>query len=204
MKKIAVLFVVLCVMFAVIGCGTKPAATGGTGTTNQSARVPGSFPDFVKNALMNVPEDVLVGIGVYSTGGQPSRLQHGMTIAQTRARADISRQLNTIVKDMITDYTAGSEADPSAVLSFQENITVALSKSELMGAIPKEMDEVDGKVWAIVWLEKSNAAANINQAQAAARLAVPAMAAFNAQDRMEAAFERQARQEYQANETGAE
>jgi hypothetical protein len=198
MKKIAVVFVVLCVMFAVVGCATT-ATTSGGGTAGMS-RVPGSFPQFVKDALMSVPEDVLVGIGVYNTGGQASRLQQGITIAQTRARADISRQLNTMIQDMIRDYTAGSEQDSSAGLSFQENITVALSKSELTGAIPKEIDEVDGKVWAIVWLEKSNAAANINQAQAAARLAVPAMAAFNAEDRMNEAFGRQASQEYQSNE----
>jgi hypothetical protein len=42
--------------------------------------------------------------------------------------------MDTIVRDMVRDYTAGSEVDHSAVLSFQENITVALSQARLVGA----------------------------------------------------------------------
>jgi hypothetical protein len=35
---------------------------------------------------------------------------------------------------MVRDYTAGSEVDHSVVLSFQENITVALSQARLTGS----------------------------------------------------------------------
>jgi hypothetical protein len=92
---------------------------------------------------------------------------------------------------MIRDYSAGSEVDPSAALSFQENITVALSKSTLTGSVPVEEDQDDnGNYWVVVMLSKTNAVTEINQAQAAARLAVPAMASFNAEDRMNAAFDK--------------
>ena len=49
MKKIAVIIIALCIAFAVIGCASKPpAASSAAATSDQSARVPGSFPDFVK------------------------------------------------------------------------------------------------------------------------------------------------------------
>jgi hypothetical protein len=198
MKKITVAVIVLCTMFAVIGCGSQTTAPATASTTiDQSSRVPSGFPDFVKAALKNVPDDVLVGIGV----AKLASVSQSMTISSTRARADISRQLNTMVQDMVRDYQASSEVDPQAALSFQENITVALSKSTLVGSKVIEQDQTaDGSVWTVVWLGKSDLASEINQAQAAARLAVPAMASFNAEDRMNEAFGRQAAQEYQAND----
>jgi hypothetical protein len=54
-------------------------------------------------------------------------------------------------------------------------------------------------VWTIVHLGKSDVAAEIGAAQAAARLAVPAMASFSAEDRMNEAFARQSTQPYQVS-----
>jgi len=192
MKRVIGVIVALCVVFAIMGCGTQPKSK----TTDQSSRVPSGFPQFVKDALSNVPEDVLVGVGVAKLASK----SQSMTVSATRARADISRQMNTIIQDMVRDYQASSEVDPQAALSFQENITVALSKATLTGALVKEQDETpDGTVWTVVWLGKSDVAKEITQAQAAARLAVPAMASFFAEARMEEAFARQAAQEFQAN-----
>jgi hypothetical protein len=100
---------------------------------------------------------------------------------------------------MVRDYQAGSEADPSAALSFQENITVALSKSSLVGSRGVDQDMVEGVVWTVVWLGKADVVNEINQAQAAAKLAAPAMASFNAEDRMNDAFARQSSQPYQVS-----
>jgi hypothetical protein len=70
-------------------------------------------------------------------------------------------------------------------------MTVALSKSTLTGsAIVDEDQDDNGNYWVVVMLSKVNTVKEINQAQAAARLAVPAMASFNAEDRMNAAFDR--------------
>ena len=196
MRKVAVIIIALCVAFAVIGCGTQPAATG-PGATDQSARVPGGFPSFVRDALRNVPDDVLVGIGV----ARLASVSQSMTISATRARADISRQMSTMIQDMVRDYQASSEVDPGAALSFQENITVALSRSTLEGSRVVEQDQTaDGSIWTVVWLDKQRVANEINQAQSAARLAVPAMASFNAEDRMNAAFANASAQPFQANE----
>jgi hypothetical protein len=146
-------------------------------------------PDFVKAAMRNVPEDALVGIGQ----AKLSSASQSMTFAQTRARADISRQLETMIQDMIRDYTAGSEVAPDASVAFQEQFTLALSKSTLTGSSVVEIDEYpagSGTYWAVVQFGKNNVANEINQAQAAAKLAVPAMLSFDAESRMNSAFDK--------------
>jgi len=146
-------------------------------------------PDFVNDAFLAASEDVLIGIGTYKTGGDPAKIGTGKTYAETRARADISRQLQSIIQNMVTDYTANSELDPKAAISFQENITRALSKSELKGSRIVKMDtDNNGVLWLVMEYSKSAAANDFNAAQAAAKLAVPAAAAFNALERMDKQF----------------
>jgi len=102
---------------------------------------------------------------------------------------------------MVRDYQASSEVDPSAAISFQENITVALSKSTLTGSRVVDADFDDsGACWVVVQLGKTSAVQEINQAQAAAKLAIPAMASFNAEDRMNAAFDKAYGQEVQVGD----
>jgi len=192
MKRIVGITVALIVALAFIGCATTGAATATATTTAapiqaKERRVGGSVPQFVKDALKKAPEDALVGIGTAKMG----TLSLSRTAATTRARAEISRQMNTMIQDMVRDYTASSEVDPSAVLSFTENMTVALSKSTLTGSVPVDEDTDEaGNYWVVVYLGKSNVVQEINQAQAAAKLAAPAMASFNAEDRMNAAFDK--------------
>jgi hypothetical protein len=204
MKRIfSTVVLALLAITLVVSCGTTGgfggSGGGGGGGSAQSAaaakperKVAGSVPDFVKKALLNAPEDALVGIG---SANLASRDQ-ARTIATTRARAEISRQMNTMIQDMIRDYQASSEVDHSAAISFQENITVALSKSTLTGSRVMDFDyDSDGTCWVVVQLGKNNAVQEINQAQASAKLAVPAMASFNAEDRMNAAFDKAYSQE---------
>jgi hypothetical protein len=98
--------------------------------------------------------------------------------------------MQVLVKNMVRDYTASSEVDPNAALSFQENITVTLSKADLSGAVIQFAEPDDeGYWWVVMYLSKANVAKEISQAQAQARLAVPAMASFDAEQRMNEAFE---------------
>jgi len=178
MKKIIGLVLALCAIPALIGCASKPPASGGM-TFN------------VGNARRNAPEDVLVGIGNAKMG----TVAQSRNIAATRARAEISNSLDSMVKNMVRDYTASSEVDPQAALAFQENITVTLSKSQLSGAVIQfEEPDKDGEWWVVMYLSKANAAKEITQAQTQAKLAVPAMASFDAEKKMNEAFE-QARKE---------
>jgi hypothetical protein len=197
MKKIIGVMAALCFVLGIVSCGSSPKNTAQT-TTSAAAMKPserkvgGTVPQFVKDALKKTPEDALVGIGT----AKAQSLSLARTTATTRARAEISRQMNTMIQDMIRDYSAGSEVDPQAALSFQENITVALSKSTLTGSVSVEEDQDEnGNYWVVVMLSKTNTVQEINQAQAAARLAVPAMASFSAEDRMNAAFDRAYNQE---------
>jgi len=157
-------------------------ASGG----NSSSRRDG-LPDIVRNARRNAPENVLIGIGSAKLATQ----HQSRTVAETRARAEISRAMDSMMQDMVRDYVASSEVAPNDRLAFQENITVSLSKSRLQGAVIHDEDWIDGTYYVVMYLNKTDVVREINQAQAAARLAVPAMASFNAESRMNAAFDRE-------------
>jgi hypothetical protein len=91
---------------------------------------------------------------------------------------------------MVEDHQASSEVDPSAALAFQENVTLALSQSRLQGSsvVDEDMDD-NGNYWCVVMLSKGDTVREINQAAAQAKLKVPAAAAFDAQKRMNEAFD---------------
>ena len=182
MKKIFSFSLLVFITILLLGCRSNP----GVGEGSQRLQ-PGSFPEPVRQAILNADDNALVGIGTARlTSASQSRV-----IATARARAEIARQMNTMVDDMIRDYQASSEVDPQAALSFQENITVTLSRADVSGARAVEIyNDIDGTVWVVVVMDKSNVVREITQAQSAARLAVPAMASFDAEARMNEAFAR--------------
>jgi len=197
MKKTLFVFTCLLAVILAVSCastgGASSSKSGGTsGGTSASANsgrsVNNGIPQFVRDYIKNVPEDALVGIGT----ARMASLNQSRTISATRARAELSRQMDTIVRDMVRDYTAGSEVDHSAVMSFQENITVALSQARLQGSsvVDEGMDSNSNNYWTVVMLNKNGAVREINQAVAQAKLAVPAMASFNAEQRMNQAFDK--------------
>jgi len=190
MKRILIVCVCLLAVFMTVSCAsTKKAASSTdkpfTATSQSGRKVNSSIPQSIRDALTNIPEDVLIGVGT----AKMASLSQSRTISQTRARAELSRQMDTIVRDMVRDYTSGSEVDPSAVLSFQESITVALSQARLQGSVPvAEEQDANGNYWMAVSLSKTNIVNEINQAVAAAKLKVPKMESFNTETRMDAAF----------------
>jgi hypothetical protein len=184
MKKSFVLGAALVLLLSLAGC----ASTSGRMSGGLSG-----VPDFVNEAYLGASEDVIIGIGTYKIGNDMSKMGTGKTFAETRARADIARQLSSIVRNMVNDYTAMSEIDAGAAVSFQENITQTLSRAELKGAKTIKLDrDNNGLLWAVMEFSKSAAAAEVNQAANAAKLAVPAAAAFDALQRMDTAFTKEA------------
>jgi predicted small lipoprotein YifL len=195
MKKILVFALTAAVLSALAGCGSSEPAT--LPPSQPAALAPvglgGGVPQFVNDAYINASEDVLIGIGTYKIGADASKMSTGMTFAQTRARADIARQLDSIIKNMITDYVATSELDPAASLSFQESVTQALAKAELKGAkVVASQTDSNGLLWVVMEYSKSAAANDYSAAAAAGKLAVPAAAAFDAVSRMENVFDKAA------------
>lgn len=179
MKKFIGMISVFCLFFAFFGCASKPPASKG-------------MPPNVANARRDAPADVLVGIGPAKMGTK----NQSINIATTRARAEISNTMNSMVRNMVRDYTASSEVDPDARVAYQENITVTLSKSNISGAEIKFIEPDDeGYWWVVMWLSKANVVKEISQAQAVARLAVPKMASFDAEQRMNEAFEQLRKEE---------
>ena len=178
MKKLIVVTLAIGLAFAFLGCRSKPPASDG-------------MPDRVATARRDAPEDVLVGIGNAKMGTD----SQSRNIAATRARTEISNTMSSIVSNMVRDYTASSEVDPQAALAFQENITVTLSRANLSGAVVWYETKVkDGTWWSVLHLSKAEVVKEISQAQAAARLTVPAMASFDAEERMNEAFDRARRE----------
>lgn len=189
MKKIALTLVAVSALALVIAsCGSKPAV---------GPSAPGlGMPGWVRELRRNAPEDVLVGIGQ----AKLATPNLSMTTSETRARAEIVRAMNSMVKNMIEDYSAGSELDQSAALSFSQTITTALAKAQLTGAVIKDQDSDESGIWwTVIYLSKSDVTKEINQAQAAAKLAVPAMAAFFAEERMNDRFKEAAEEDWVSN-----
>ena len=177
MKKFIGVIFSLCLAFSVMGCASnQPRSVG--------------IPSEVANARRNAPVDVLVGIGNAKMANDwTEAMPRG--IATNRARMEISQTMNSMVMNMLRDYTAASEVDPAAAIAFLESMFETLSRSELVGSVTVFTDsDSDGTWWSVVYLSREDVAREINQAQAVARLAVPAMASFDANARMNEAFNR--------------
>ena len=144
-----------------------------------------NMPTKAASARRDAPRDVLVGIGTAKLG----TINQSRTIAATRARTEISNVMSNVIRNMVRDYTASSEVDVGAAVAYQEEITVSLSKSNLSGAEIWWEGEQDGSWWTVIRLSKGDVVREIGMAQAAARLKVPAMASFDAEKRMNEAFE---------------
>ena len=154
MKKILLVFLAFSLLFVFFGCRTDKPATAAEG----------GLPTWVKKARDNAPEDVLVGIGT----AKLATTNQSMNTSESRARDQIVRAMNSIVKNMIEDYTASSEIDTSAAVAFQQQISVALAKATLSGARIVEQDaDKQGAWWTVIYYNKSQAGRDINQAQAA-------------------------------------
>jgi len=139
-------------------------------------KVAETVPDFVLEAVKNAPPDALLGIGTMKS----SNLSLAMTMARTRARAEIARQINLVFVEMVRAYGVTSETDPETVQSFRERITVTISKADVKGSsILAEGDDEDGNWWVVVIMSKEPASDVITQAQDQAAGDFPQMAGFN-------------------------
>jgi hypothetical protein len=147
MKKTLSVCAALFLALLALGCKSQPFPAA-------ASQVPANLPPWINDSA---PEDTLWGIG----SAKQSSTQTSMTISEARARADIARQLNTIVEGMITDYTRDANMGTSneASLGLQESINRQLSQAQLSAARRDQLwTAPDGTLWARVVYSKADAA----------------------------------------------
>ncbi|MCL2602739.1 MAG: hypothetical protein FWD91_08005 [Treponema sp.] len=145
MKRIVVAgFVLLSALFA-FSCGSAPAVS--TGVSDPT------MPPWVNE---QPPADVLWGIGVADN----VQMQMRMTMADSRARQDIARQLEVLAQGMVTDWAreAGGISNAAAA-QFQESVSRQVTQSTLRGVVRETMwTAPDNKtLWVRVSMSKTDA-----------------------------------------------
>ena len=116
-------------------------------------------------AVQNLPEWVmnqppLCGVGIQKFRGN---LGSAKRFAESSAREDLSRQLETRVKGMIKQYNQeGGTEDGEISEELSTRAVVTLTKQTLNGAVPKKSDMRDGQFFTLVCLETDALTAAIN------------------------------------------
>jgi leucyl aminopeptidase (aminopeptidase T) len=78
------------------------------------------------------PEDMLWGVGVSSAASMQLR----MDMADSGARADLARQLQTLAQGMVENFQRESGSiDAPAAMGFQQSVTRQLAQATLTGAV---------------------------------------------------------------------
>jgi hypothetical protein len=169
-KRFVLIAIVMVIALAFSACRTTPDPVS----------------DFIREARVRSPENALLGIGT----SNHSNRGLARSTAETRARAEIARQVETMVSNMIIDYTGGSEAEQRALLSFQENVTRTLTQQTQRGAIIRDETNINGEQITIVMLTADSLRNELMSAiQSAAALAPHMGSAMWALERMDAEIE---------------
>jgi hypothetical protein len=109
------------------------------------------------------PAGELWGIGYADSAMMNLR----MTMADSRARQDLARQIETLAQGMVVDYARqGGGITDNTALQFQETVSRQLTQAKLTGAVTDQRwDTSDRKaLWVRVKIGKEDAAANIQKA----------------------------------------
>jgi len=149
MKKGSVAVLVLLLAFFAFSCGSSPASAPGVSDP--------TMPPWINE---QPPEDMLWGIGVSSNVQQQMR----MTMADSGARQDLARQLQTLAQGMVTDYSREAGGiNNTAAMQFQESVSRQIAQANLQGAVPDlRWTTTDGKtLWVRVKMAKSDAARGV-------------------------------------------
>ena len=109
-------------------------------------------PDFYLNPP--TAEDAIYGVG----DAKMSSLSMSRTMAISRARDDVARQVEVVVKNAITDYAQqAGEGDNTQTIEFVETVSRQLVEVTLAGVKTKEVAVADdGTVYALVEYSVNN------------------------------------------------
>jgi hypothetical protein len=167
-KKLLLAAALLAMLFAALLLGackstakSKTEAASETGATTVPAGITDpSMPPWINDMP---PDGELWGIGYADSVLMNLR----MTMADSRARQDLARQIETLARGMVVDYSrqGGGIAD-TTVLQFQEAVSRQIAEAKLTGAVTNQRwDTSDHKaLWVRVKIGKDDAAASIQKA----------------------------------------
>ncbi|AEF81991.1 hypothetical protein [Leadbettera azotonutricia] len=168
MKKGFIAFLALVLAFSAFGCKSSPEGVSDP-----------SMPPWINE---QPPEDMLWGIGVADS----AQVQMRMTMADSRARQDIARQIQTLAQGMVTDYAREAGGiDNTAALQFAESVSRQVAQANLQGAVRDVMwNTPDNKtLWVRIKMSKSDAAKTAaDQASKAIESEAARYAEFKAMD----------------------
>lgn len=145
MKKVMLTVLVIVSALLIFSCGSEKVS---------------GVPDFVLNPPM--ADDVIYGVGY----GNQSKLSLSKTVAETNARADIARQIETTIQASVTDYAQEAGVDDNTqVISFVESVTREITDTKLSGAKPVKFEQDDdGGIWVLMQLDKAEMVAAAEEA----------------------------------------
>lgn len=156
--------------------------------STSGSSVPKGAPDFVLNPPQS--DTVIYGVGY----AKLATTNMGLTMAETRARAAVARELGTVVKQMIDDYAADASevsGNKGEAEAFAQSVSRSLSGADVKGAkvIRREQTD-DGTWWVLVSYDKTaaekDALAQLNKD----KVNYAAFKNWNAQRDMDAAFDK--------------
>ena len=145
MKKLILSLLVVIVVFSLTGCLV-------TTRFQWASSTPGWINDMP-------PENVIWGIG----SARQSSSSMAMITAEARARTAITRQLDSLVQAMFTDYNLDAgNVNYTLNVSFQQDVSNQISNLRLSGARPIKRWQADnGTWWFLVEYNKDNARSDI-------------------------------------------
>ena len=107
-------------------------------------------PVFVVNVVGNAPENAIIGIGTARRRIVPT----SRSVATIMARADISRQLEIMARDMVTGYLLSPNTDPQVALEFMDRS--ATTWTVFGSSVIHEAIADDGGYWVVAILSRAN------------------------------------------------
>ncbi|GMO58759.1 MAG: hypothetical protein Ta2G_18760 [Termitinemataceae bacterium] len=108
-----------------------------TGCVSTAGALNKEYIKFENSARKSAPKGIIVGVGQATTEGLTPNLAR--QAAESRARADVARQMNALVKARFVDLENGVEGAAYKGESFQNSITETLTKATLAGVKVREV-----------------------------------------------------------------
>jgi hypothetical protein len=120
-------------------------------TGSEKRNIPDNTPQSIIEIMRNAPETSITGLGY----ARLSSANMSKTIAETRARDDINKQLKASVTAYMKQYPAAAELYLSALLSNLALLDTSLTASEF---------DADNGFWALIEMPRTSIQKSVNQA----------------------------------------